>query len=162
MLNNRRLRIITKDHIAKLHFAAHYWQRGSGHRVRCFGRLFEKFKDSLGRGCRRLQHIGNIRRLGNWLIELLHILDEGLNIANLNPPLNCQPATEHRHANIANIPHHIHHRIHQTREELRLPRAREKPLVNLPKGRQRPLLPTKGTHHLVTSIHLLNVAVKLA
>ena len=135
MFNNWRLCIIAKDNIAKLHFTAHHWQCGGGHRVGCFGWFLEKLKDPLGRSCRRLQHIGNIRRLGNRLVKLLHILDEGLNIANFNPPLDRQPPTEHRHTNIANIAHHIHHWIHQAREKLRLPGAREKPLVNLPKGR---------------------------
>ena len=51
VLNNWFLGIITKNNVAKLHFAAHHWQRRGGHRVGCFGRFLEKFKDSLGRSC---------------------------------------------------------------------------------------------------------------
>ncbi len=82
-------------------------------RINCLGnflRLIEQFKDTLGRGHRRLNHIGDIGQRGDRLGKLLGILNKRLHISNGYAPVCHHDAAHHGHDDIAEVANKAHER----------------------------------------------------
>ena len=82
----------------------------------------EELKDALGGRGHLLQHVGHLRELGDGLREVLHVLDERLDVAHGDDALHGQEAAGDGHGHVAEVAHEVHDGLHEAAEELALPR----------------------------------------
>ena len=83
--------------------------------------LIEQFEDTLSRGHRRLNDVGEVRELSDRLGKLLCVLDERLHIPDGNSPIGDHDAADHGHKDIAEVADKTHQRHDHARSELRPP-----------------------------------------
>ena len=152
--------LVAKDDIVKFDFALDVSQFHQIFTLRLFLRLIQKFKHALSGSGGRLQHIGNVSNLHQRLVELVNILDEGLDVADFQPAINRQPTAQNRHHNVADVADEIHDWINQTRQKLSFPGAFLQLIVHPRKLSQRLFLAVEHAHHLMAAVHFLDMAVQ--
>ena len=121
VLDHRLLRIVAEAHVVELHVALHVGGTGGRMVGLLLGRV-EELKDALGGRGHLLQHVGHLRELGDGLREVLHVLDERLDVAHRDDALHGQEAAGDGDGHVAQVADERHDRLHEAAEELRLPR----------------------------------------
>ncbi len=135
---------------------------GRGARVGLLLRLVEYLEDPLGRGCCRLQHIGDGRRLGDRLGELAGVLDERLDVAQGESPLRHPQATHDRDGHVVQVGDEHHGRVDDPGDELGLEARLVQQIVLMLEALDGGLPAAEHLDDGVAGEHLLDVSVHLS
>ena len=81
---------VAKMHMGKLHIPPHLFRLYGRACLRHLFLLIQEFKHTLCRGSRGLECVGDIGNLCDGLGKGAHVLDEGLDIADINHLFNGQ------------------------------------------------------------------------
>ena len=146
--------------MVKFHSAAHMVNRFRRFAFRHLFLFFQKHKHALCRRHGGLQKVCHVGRLGDGLVEVSHILDKRLNIADFHQLSICQIAAQNAHAHIAQVADKIQNRHHQPGQKLGLTRVFVQFVVHLFKLTQRRFFAVKRLHHKVPAVHFLHMAVE--
>ena len=133
-----------------------------GLRLRLLGRdflLFQEGEDALGCGGHLLKHVAHLGQLSDRLREVLHVLDERLDIAHRDGALHREHAARERHRDVAEVADEVHDRLHEAREELRFPRALVELVVRLPEALLARLFLIERAHDRMAGERLLDLPV---
>jgi len=153
------IRAVAKAHVPEIHAPHHLLQLHRRFSVGSFLRFGQEFEDALRGGGGLLQDVGDVRNLRQRLGEGADILDESLNIADGDGFANRQIAAQNGHRHVAQIADKVHHREHQPREELRLPRGGVERAVQVVEGGDAATLAVEGFDNHMSAVHLLDVPV---
>ena len=156
------VRIVAEVDVVKVHAALHIRQRGGLGGVGGLLLFIQELKDPLGGGGHGLEHVGDLRNLSDGLGEVLHVLDEGLDITHLDDAGHRQHAAGHRHGHIAQVAHKVHDGLHHAGEELALPGGLEQNAVGLVKSGLDGLLLVESPDDVVAGIALLHLTVDVS
>ena len=142
----------------ELHVAIHVGGLGRG-LLRLKLGLLQEGEDALGGRGHLLQHVAHLRKLRDGLREVLHVLDERLDVADGDDALHGQHAAGQRHAHIAQVAHEVHDGLHQARQELRFPSAFIEFRIGLAERLGNRLLAIERAHDGMAGKRFLNLAV---
>ena len=96
--NDRTFGVVAEYYLVEYNAPNRVFKR---HRLCCIGCLLwfvEEFKHPFRGRRRRLQDIGDIGGLDDWLVELLNVLTKRLDISDYNMAVNRQPSTRNSDA----------------------------------------------------------------
>ena len=148
--------------VVEVHAALYVGQRGGLGGVGGLLLLVQELKDPLGGGGHGLEHVGDLCNLGDGLGEVLHVLDEGLDVAYHDDTVHGQHAAGHGHGHITQVAHKVHDGLHHAGEELALPGGLEQDAVGLVKFGLDGLLLVEGPDDVVPGVALLHLTVDVA
>ena len=121
--------------------------------------LFQEGENALGCGRHLLEHVAHLGQLSDRLREVLHVLDERLDIAHRDGTLHREHAARERHRYVAEVADEVHDRLHEAREELRFPRALVELVVRLLEALLARLFLVERAHDRMAGERLLDLPV---
>ena len=156
------IRLIAELHVVEGHLA---FYASDFHRIRHITGLFlffQEFENTLGCGRHGLEHVGNLRQLGDGLGKALDVLDKRDDIADLDRAGRCQHGAGHRDGDVAQVADEVHDRHHHAGQELAFPGRLVEDMVRFAEGRKLTLLAVEGLDDVVPGEGFLDLAVDLA
>ena len=105
--DHRLARLVAEAHLVELDAAINLGCGDARRLVFLFGGV-QELEHALGRGGHLLQNVGNLSKLRQRLGEVLHVLDERLNVAHRDAPLDGEQRTEHANNHVAQVAHERH------------------------------------------------------
>ena len=156
-----RIGRVAEAHAVEFHVGGKRRGIHGGSLFRHLGQI-EEGEDALGRRGQGLQHVGDLGQLGDGLCEVLHVLDEGLDVAYRDSARHGEERAGDGDGHIPQIPYEPEHRHHEAREELRLPAGVVERLVVGLVGAHGLVLPPEGAHDGMARERLLHTAVQRA
>ena len=124
--------------------------------------FLEEFKDPFSRSRGLLEHVRNIRDLGDRMGERPDVLDEGLDVPDGNGLPDRQPSSQDAYRYVPQVADEHHDGHHQPGKELGFPGRIVERVVQAGKPGDTLLLAVECPHHQVSSEHLLHMAVDVA
>ena len=121
VMDDNFIRVIAKLHMGKIHPALHAGKVNRVFRCHIFLVFPKELKDPLRCRCRGLQHIGNLRHLGNRLGELADVLDKGLDFPYLYAAPDGKHPARHGYCYVSKVPYKPHNRLHHPGQKLGFP-----------------------------------------
>ena len=94
---------VAKMHMGKFHIPPHLFRLYGRACLRHLLLLIQEFKHTLCRGSRGLECVGDIGNLGDGLCKGAHVLDEGLDIADINHLFNGQIPAQQTYGYITQV-----------------------------------------------------------
>ena len=119
----------------------------------------EEFEDALGRCRHLLQHVRYLGKLRDRLGEILHVLNERLDIAHGDDAAHGEGGTGDGHRHVSQIAHEVHRGHHHSRKKLRFPRGFVQAVVRFLKALEGDILPVERPNDGMSRKRLLHLGV---
>ena len=158
VVDDRLALLVAERHVVELDVAGDVGGRDARLLDLHLGRI-QELEDALGGRGHLLQDVGDLRKLGDRLREVLDVLDERLDVADGDDALHGEEAAQDRDGDVAGVADEVHDRLHEAREELRLPCALEQAVVGLGELADHTLLLAERLHDRMAGEGLLDLAV---
>ena len=153
--------VIAEAHVIEGHVARDIARRGARHGV-CGLVGLKELENALGCGRHLLQHVRDLRKLGDRLREVPDVLDERLDVADRDDAANLEIRAEHRDDHVPEIRDEVHDRHHEPRDELGFPCRGIEHVVGAIEFLDLLALTVEGAHDLMARERLLDPSVDIA
>ena len=152
IMNDNLIRLIPKRHMLEAHRTLGCLNIHFTYRLLLLFLFLQELKHTL-RSCRGgLEHVRHLGNLLNRLRKISDILEKGLDISYFNRSPNRHITAQNCHHHITDVSDKLHHRHHNSREELGLPARFVEMIVRFLKDPDYVLLFIKYLHYIVAAV----------